>query len=250
MDRRPDNAERITLADARARLGGAVLLVAVGYAHLLDLSHKIDEGVWYMALAFVCLIVAAIGIALLLVRSPAISVRLAWVAAAALSAGALLGYTVSRLVPLPGLADHAGEWISTYGVLAFLAEVGLIALAGFAMRDLTVRGVPHEAPGWIRGTTAGLWPAAPIAAAAVVSMPNATALAHGGEEDEGAAGSASALATGGGDASGTAASAPTGHGDPFLGSLELSVALLLSLAFLAWAARDLFGRAALGARQS
>lgn len=249
MDRQPDNAERISVADACARLAGVFLLVVVGYAHLLDLSHKIDEGIWYMAIAFVALIGAAIGLALLLVRMPVASVRLAWAAAAALCAAALGGYAVSRLVPLPGMADHAGDWISTYGVLAVLAELCLIGLAAFAMRDLTLRGVPHEAPRWIQAPRAGNWPAAGIVLAIVASMASAPAWGHGEEDDEAAAESAGtapgATAGQGGGEGAAGMPAAGGHGDPFLGGFELTVAMIFSASFLIWAARDLFARAQL-----
>jgi len=235
--------ERISAGDAAARFAGVVLLVIVGYAHLLDLSHKIDEGLWLIALGFIALIGATICLAAALVRAPASAVRLAWVAAAVLCLGALVGYAISRILPLPGMADHQGDWINAYGVLAMLAELGLIALAAYAMRGLTVRGVPYRAPAWARAFAAGAWPAS-IPLLAFAALPD-LALAHEGEEEgasEGSAASGGPSSTGEGGES--VASPPPAHGDPFLGTVELGLALLVSLGFIAWAGRTLSARVA------
>lgn len=247
-------SDRISPADAIARFLGVVLLVVVGYSHLLDVSHKIDEGIWYMVFAFTALIAAAIGLAVALVRARSAEVRLVWAGTALLSACALLGYAISRLLPLPGMADHQGDWLSTYGVIAVLAELGLIGLAPLAMRDLTLRGVRHAPREWMRlaGFLAWLAPAA----IAFAANPGA-ALAHGDEEDEteeaGAAGGSSgeaqsggaegAATQGGAEASTAGTSRPAGgHGDPFLGTVELTVALVACFGFLAWAAHNLAAR--------
>lgn len=234
MESNRNRKERISGGDAAARFAGVVLLVIVGYAHLLDLSHKVDEGVWLMAFGFIVLIGAAICLAVALVRAPASAVRLVWVAAALLCLGALAGYAISRLLPLPGMADHQGDWINAYGVLAMLAELGLIALAAYAMRELTVRGVSFRAPEWVRAVSAGAWPAV-VPLLAFTVLPD-LALAHEGEEE--AAAGAPASAGGGG-----AEPAPA-HGDPFLGTTELGLALFVSLGFLVWAGRSLSARAA------
>jgi len=243
MDRDLHGKERISAGDAAARFAGVVLLVIVGYAHLLDLSHKIDEGLWLIALGFIALIAAAICLAAALVRAPASAVRLAWVAAALICVGALAGYAISRILPLPGMADHQGDWINAYGVLATLAELGLIALAAYAMRELTVRGVPYRAPEWVRALSAGTWPAF-IPLLTFAALPD-LARAHEGEEEAAPEGSAAAdtPSSSGGSGEGAAELAPA-HGDPFLGTTELGLALLVSLGFIAWAARSLRARVA------
>lgn len=243
MDRDRHRTEQISTGDAAARFAGVVLLVVVGFAHLLDLSHKVDEGVWLMALGFVALIVLAICIAVALVRSPAGAVRLAWVAAALICVGALAGYAVSRLLPLPGMADHQGDWSNGYGVLAMLAELSLIALAAYAMRDLTLRGIPHRPPQWLRAGASGALPTI-IPLLALAAMPG-QALAHGGEEDEAGGSSPPASTASGAAEEGDGATAmASAHGDPFLGTTELGLALLVSLAFVAWAGRSLSARVA------
>lgn len=238
-------SERLPLADASTRFLGVVLLAVVGYSHLLDISHKVDEGIWYMVVAFAALIAAAIALSVTLVRAPSAEVRLAWAGAALLCAGALFGYAVSRLIPLPGMADHQGDWTSTYGVIAVLAELGLIGLAAYAMRDLTLRGVRHAPRDWMR--LAGFLASLASTALALAASPGA-ALAHEGEEDEAAGAETAPQSSGGeaasGGAGGTASSGGSsgGHGDPFLGNGELTVALGACLAFLVWAAYSLASR--------
>lgn len=240
-----DVDDRLTPTEATMRFAGVVLLAAVGYIHLLDLSHKVDEGIWYMVLAFLSLIGAAIVISVGLVRASATQVRLAWLGAALISLGALGGYVFSRMIPLPGMADHQGDWINAYGVLAALAETLLVALAAYAMRDLTLRGVPHRPPAWLRVPAAGLAPPTMIMLTLLLALPS-RAVAHGGEDDEAAAEAATAPGRGEGKAEQAAPAATEGgggaHGDPFLGSGELTIALLACAGLVAWAAYELRGR--------
>lgn len=166
--------EPLSGREATTRFVGVLALMAVGYLHLLDISHKVEEGIWYMVLGFTALIIGCVILAVKLVRDDGSRVRVAWVGAAALSAGALFGYFVSRTIPLPGMADHRGDWANTVGVFAGLAEAGLIVLAGFALRDRVLRlsgqrrersrrRTREEAPAL--GSFAGLLALAPVAAA-------------------------------------------------------------------------------------
>ena len=235
---------RISKSDAGARFTGVLLLVAVGYLHLLDVSHKVDEGVWYMVLLFAALIAGSILLSVALVRIAPEQVRLAWIGALLLASGALFGYAVSRILPLPGMADHQGDWINLYGVLAAIAEIGLIATAAWAMRNLTLRGVSHDPPSVLRlPLTAGL------SAILLLALLPGQGLAHAGEDDEAAAtGVAARGGAGEGAGNGDGAQNATlsgGHVDPFLGAPELGLALLASLGFIFWAGRSLSGRAGL-----
>ncbi|MFA9400957.1 MAG: hypothetical protein ACERKT_07595 [Acidobacteriota bacterium] len=226
-----------------ARFIGVLLLVAVGYLHLLDISHKVDEGIWYMVLLFAALIAGSILLSVALVRLAPEQVRLAWMGALLLAAGALFGYTVSRILPLPGMADHQGDWINLYGVFAAIVEVGLFATAVWAMRNLTIRGVSHDPPSALRlPLTAGL------NAILLLALLPGQAFGHGGEDDEAAAAAVAPAGSGAGGGAGKgdgaqAATMPGEHGDPFLGTPELGLALLASLGFIVWAGRSLATRA-------
>lgn len=237
--------DQISVRDAAARFSGVVLLVVVGYLHLLDVSHKVDEGVWYMAFLFTGLIAAAMVIAVGLVRAAPERVRQFWAAAALLAAGALFGYFLSRALPMPQLADHRGDWINLYGVLAGLAELGLIGVAGYAMRDLTLRGVPNRPPPILRLSAAAsvnvmflmaVAPSSALADAGHGETPTEpVAQAGAGDAGSGSGRNASDVMVGGGGA----------HGDPFLGTAELGLSLAASLFFVWWAARSLMRRAGL-----
>lgn len=237
----------ISPRDAAARFTGAILLIAVAYLHLLDVSHKVDEGVWYMAFLFAGLITASIVTGVGLIRAAPERVRQFWVAGALLGAGALFGYFVSRALPLPQLADHRGDWISLYAVLAAMVELGLIAVAAYAMRDLTLRGVPNRPPAMLR-----LPPAAALVNLLLLLLISpASAFADAGH-GEAPTEPSTKLGAGSGAAGGEARggeevtlSGAGAHGDPFLGTAELGLALVAALAFLWWAARSLMRRAGL-----
>lgn len=234
----------ISPRDAVTRFAGVVLLVVVGYAHLLDISHKVDEGVWYMAFLFAGLITATVIVAVGLVRAAPEQVRQFWVAAALLAASALFGYFLSRTLPMPQLADHRGDWISLYGVLAGLAELGLVGVAGYAMRDLTVRGVPNRPPPILR-----LSAAASVNLMLLMMVAPSSALADAGHGETPSQPTAQSGSGGAGSGSGRDAGevmmSGGGHGDPFLGAAELGLALVASLLFVLWAARSLMSRAGL-----
>ncbi|MGI8729849.1 MAG: hypothetical protein ACR2LK_07645 [Solirubrobacteraceae bacterium] len=236
--------------EAIARFLGVGLLMAVAYLHLLDISHKIEEGIWYMVVLFGFLILGATVLAAGLVRSQPRSVRLVWAGAALLGIGALAGYVVSRVVALPGMADHRGDWTGSYGMLAVFAEVAVLALAAYAMRDLTVRGVRHEPS--IR--LLGLGSSVHLTLLMLMIAPQA-AIAHGGVDDESEASAGATGSPGDGSASGVDAAAspalsagtPTsagGHGDALLGAGELGLAALGCIAFRACAGRSLAAQAA------
>lgn len=238
----------ISIRDAAARFLGVVLLVVIGYVHLLDVSHKVDEGVWYMAFLFAGLIAASMVVATGLVRAAPEQVRQFWAAAALLAAGALFGYFMSRALPLPQLADHRGDWVSLYGVLAGLAEVALIGVAAYAMRDLTLSGVPNRPPPFLR-----LSVGASMNLMLLMLLVPASAVADAGHGEAEPAAPVPAAGSGAGAPAGDRDAGPAelttttggGHGDPFLGTTELGLALLASVGFLWWAARSLGQRAGL-----
>jgi hypothetical protein len=218
----------LTSREAVTRFAGAGVLLAVGYLHLMDISHKIEEGIWYMAFLFAALIVSSIALAVALVRADDSRVRFVWVAAAGLAAGAMFGYFVSRSIALPGMADHRGDWFSSIGIFAWLFEMALVGLAAFALRDRVLRTRARRPR---RHRVRAAAPALSLLWA--LALQPATALAHGGEEMSAEEMRAEEMATQMGHKSGSMDHSTMSH-DPLLGGFELTVILLLGLALLAW----------------
>jgi hypothetical protein len=226
----------IAAREAAFRFLGVSLLVLIAYLHLMDISHKIQEGVWYMVLLFLTLIVLSLALAVSLVRTDSSSARFAWVGAAAIAFGAIFGFCTSRAIPLPGMADHHGDWFNTLGVFAGLFEAGLVVLAGYALRDRVKRQARlHRRR---RGRVA----APAVAALGLLMLQPALAFAHPGEEmseDE------MMQTEMGHDMSAMEGMSHEAMGhEPLLGTTELAIVLALALAFVAWAAFALRSRVA------
>jgi hypothetical protein len=115
--------------DGIARAVGVVGLSGVALIHLLDAPGKFSEtpylGWMYVALIAGCLVTAAA-----LVAS---SDRRAWVAAALLPAGALVGYVLTRTTGLPQATGDVGNWSEPLGLASLFVEGSLVALSGAAL---------------------------------------------------------------------------------------------------------------------
>ena len=98
--------------DGITRTLAIVGLAGVALIHLLDAPGKFTEtpylGWMYVALIAGCLVVAGA-----LVRT---SDRRAWAAAAALPAGAIIGYVLTRTTGLPQATDDIGNWGEPLGI--------------------------------------------------------------------------------------------------------------------------------------
>jgi hypothetical protein len=108
-------------------------LGGIAATHLLDAPGKLDHApVW--AVAFFSLSLAAIVLGVLLNRlwwQPQL-----WVAAAVLAALPMVGFALSRAVPLPGLEDHVGQWLEPLGIVALVFEVCLLALSTYMLHPV------------------------------------------------------------------------------------------------------------------
>jgi hypothetical protein len=113
------------ISEATARLLGVLGIVAIAVIHILDAAGTY-QGTRYIFWLYMAVIVGAIPVALLLLhwRSP-----LAWVGAAALALGPLVGYLLSRSIGLPGDADDVGNWLDTLGMVSLFVESGVLALS-------------------------------------------------------------------------------------------------------------------------
>jgi hypothetical protein len=113
--------------DAVARSVAVVGLAALAVIHLIDgVPGKFDETP-YIGWMYMGLIVAALAVAALLIRS---SDRRAWMAAGVLSAVTLTGYVLSRSTGLPQATGDIGNWTEPLGLASLFVEGSLVALCG------------------------------------------------------------------------------------------------------------------------
>jgi hypothetical protein len=122
-----------------ARAAGVVGLAGIAVIHLIDSIGKFHEAP-YMGWLYVGLIVGCVGTAGLLVRA---NLRVAWIAAVLLPAGAIVGFVLTRTVGLPQATDDIGNWTEPLGLAALFTEGVVIAIAGYALSSL--RPVAAEA---------------------------------------------------------------------------------------------------------
>lgn len=115
-----------------ARGVAAVGLAGVALIHLLDAPGKFQETP-YMGWMYVGLILACLATAAVITHANA---REAWLAAIALSASAIVGFTLTRTVGLPKAHDDIGNWSEPLGLASLFIEGALISVAGYALTTL------------------------------------------------------------------------------------------------------------------
>src|SRR3954467_13181870 len=115
-----------------ARAVAIVGLAGVALIHLLDAIDKFQETP-YLGWMYVGLIIACLATAGVLIRA---NLREAWLAALALPASALIGFTLTRTVGLPQAHGDVGNWSEPLGLASLFVEATLIALAGYVLAAL------------------------------------------------------------------------------------------------------------------
>jgi hypothetical protein len=130
-----------------ARLGGAVLALAIAAIHITDQGgfpgSKTPEyvGVGYYLLEAASVLTAA---ALLLPLRWKLSAA-AWTMAALIAAGPLLGYVLSRGPGLPDYHEDIGNWTEPLGVASLAVESTMLALS-LTVLIVTLRGDQTSRP--------------------------------------------------------------------------------------------------------
>jgi hypothetical protein len=122
---------RASIRDGVARAVTAVGLAGIGVIHLLDAPGKFSETP-YLAWMYVGLIAASLLTAFALVRG---SDRRAWAAAAALAAGAMIGYTLTRTTGLPQATGDIGNWKEPLGMASLFVEGAVVAVSASVLAD-------------------------------------------------------------------------------------------------------------------
>ena len=115
-----------------ARAVAAVGLAGIALIHLLDAIGKFHETP-YIGWMYVGLMLSCLAAAGALIRA---NLREAWLAALALPASAIAGYTLTRTVGLPQAHGDIGNWSEPLGLAALFVESAVIAIAGYALAAL------------------------------------------------------------------------------------------------------------------
>jgi uncharacterized membrane protein YedE/YeeE len=100
-------------------------IAAIALIHILDAVGTFADS-RYIFWLYMTIVIGAVPISLLLLHWPS---PLAWVGVAALAAGPLLGYLLTRTVGLPGDSADIGNWLDTLGLASLFVESGVLALA-------------------------------------------------------------------------------------------------------------------------
>jgi hypothetical protein len=138
--------DRPVHAEPVSRALGAAGMMGIGLIHLLDAPGKFSETP-YLGWMYVGLIGASLVTAYALVHG---SSQRAWVAAAALAASAIVGFTLTRTVGLPQAMGDIGNWSEPLGMASLYIEGAVLALSARAL--LRARS---EAPERVQGRHPG-----------------------------------------------------------------------------------------------
>lgn len=111
------------------RWAGAALIFLIGGAHLLIVGEHFLAAT-YLGVLFLANFFGSAVAAFALYWSPN---RWGWLLGGLISAGAFVGFIVSRAVGLPGFEEEAGKWLSISGLLCLIMEGGFLTLALLAL---------------------------------------------------------------------------------------------------------------------
>lgn len=115
----------IVISETSARLLGVLGIAGIAVIHILDAVGTFSDS-RYIFWLYMAIVIGAIPISMLLLHwaSP-----LAWIGVAALAAGPLLGYLLTRTVGLPGDSADIGNWLDTLGLASLFVESSVLGLA-------------------------------------------------------------------------------------------------------------------------
>ena len=114
-------------AAAAVRTAGALALIALAVIHVVDLPGTLGPD-RLVGIGYLGIIAAAVLVGGVLIARPH---WLAWAAAAAVAASAMVGYVLTRALPGGFLGDHGdvGNWHCPLGIAALSVETLIILLA-------------------------------------------------------------------------------------------------------------------------
>ena len=121
--------------DAMLRAIGVLVLLGIGAMHFLQIVTTF-QGTPLLGGAYVALIAACVLVAGALVRR---GDGRTWAAAGIVSAGAIGGYILTRLVNTPLDNQDLGNWSCMLGLAALFVETSLVACSGYALASARSR---------------------------------------------------------------------------------------------------------------
>ena len=134
-------ALRAAVEDALARVLAIGGLAAVALIHSIQAPDAFSEA-GYVGALFIVAVVACVLLATTMTRT---SDDRAWMAVGGVAGLILIGYILSRSVGLPGFTSDMGEWDSSRGLAAMVAESTLVVLSGTVLlmrREAAVAEAP------------------------------------------------------------------------------------------------------------
>jgi hypothetical protein len=124
------------------RFAGAALSFGVYWIHVQDQGGFPGNNDGYVRVGYYALEVAAVLVAIGLMVANGRLLRRAWLLAAGVATGPLVGYVLTRSTGLPGHTDDKGNWIQPLGLLSLAVEGVLLVLALLMLRRATSPGRP------------------------------------------------------------------------------------------------------------
>src|ERR1700730_11449133 len=115
--------------DAMLRAMGALVLLGIGAIHFLQIVSTF-QGTPLLGAAYLVLIAASLAVAAGLVAR---GDSRTWMAAGIVSAGAIGGYILTRLLNTPLDNQDVGNWACMLGLAALFVEGLLVALSAYAI---------------------------------------------------------------------------------------------------------------------
>jgi hypothetical protein len=131
--------------DGITRTIGAIGLAGVALIHTIDApSHFVGGPDTWLGVMYVGLIISCLALSGALIFT---GDRRAWLAAAALVASAIIGFTLSRTTGLPGDSGDIGNWGEALGIASLFVEGAFLMLAAAVLSlPITVPREIHAGP--------------------------------------------------------------------------------------------------------
>jgi hypothetical protein len=124
------------------RFAGAALSFGVYWIHVQDQGGFPGNNTGWMRPGYYALEVAAVLVAIALMIANGRLLRRAWLLAAGVALGPMVGYILTRSTGLPGDMDDKGNWTQPLGLLSLAVEGVLLVLALLMLRRVTSPGRP------------------------------------------------------------------------------------------------------------